>query len=222
MPIIAESHVEEAALVWLAELGYSIATGPTLAPDGPAPERAHYGEVLLKGRLRAALARLNPTLPPEALVEAEAQLSFAQTPLLVEENRRLHRHLVEGVTLEVRRPDGTMAGEQVRFFDFDDPAGNDWLAVNQFAMVEGRASRRPDIVVFANGIPLAVIELKNPGDEDATLDGAFNQLRTYTGEITALFRTNLALVVSDGISARIGSLTSDRERYMPWRSIPPA
>ncbi len=112
-------------------------------------------------------------------MEAEAVLLRAEAPSLVEENRRLHRCLVEGVAVEVRRPDGSIGGEQVRALDLDDPAANDWLAVNQFAVVEGKASRRPDVVLFVNGLPLVVVELKNPGDEDATIDGALNQIRTY-------------------------------------------
>lgn len=219
MTLIAESHVEEAALGWLAELGYTVLHGPGIAPDGVSSERLHHGEVILRGRLRDALVRLNPGLPPEALAQAEAAVLRADSPLLVEENRRLHRALVEGVAVEVRRADGTLGGEQVRLLDLDRPEANDWLAVNQFAVVEAGHSRRADVVVFVNGLPLAVLELKSPGDEDATLDGAFQQLQTYKAEIASLFRTNLALVVSDGIAARIGSLTADRERFMPWRAM---
>jgi type I restriction enzyme, R subunit len=142
-----------------------------------------------------------------------------ETPSLLPENRRLHRYIVEGVPVEVRRPDGTITGEQVRLIDFDDPDANDWLAVNQYTVIENKANRRPDVVIFINGLPLAVIELKNPGDENATLDGAFNQLQTYKAQISSLFRTNAALVISDGIAARIGSLTADRERFMPWRTV---
>ena len=121
--------------------------------------------------------------------------------------------------VEVRRDDGTISGEQVRLIDFDDPDANDWLAVNQFTVIENKANRRPDVVIFVNGLPLGVVELKNPGDENATLDGAFNQLQTYKSQITSLFRTNAVLVISDGIAARIGSLTADRERFMPWRTV---
>ena len=127
--------------------------------------------------------------------------------------------MVEGVPVEVRRADGTISGEQARLIDFDDPDANDWLAVNQFTVIENKANRRPDVVIFVNGLPLGVIELKNPGDENATLDGAFNQLQTYKAQIPSLFRTNAALVISDGIAARIGSLTADRERFMPWRTV---
>ena len=127
--------------------------------------------------------------------------------------------MIEGVPVEVRRADGSISGEQARLIDFDDPDANDWLAVNQYTVIENKANRRPDVVIFVNGMPLGVVELKNPGDENATLDGAFNQLQTYKSQITSLFRTNAVLVISDGIAARIGSLTADRERFMPWRTV---
>ena len=214
-----ESHVEDAALSWLAELGYATVNGLELGPDSSAPERENYGEVLLLTRLREAIDRLNPGLTAETRSEVLAKLRNAETPLLIAENRRLHRYLVEGVPVEVRRPDGTVSGEQARLIDFDDPAANDWLAANQFRIIENHANRRPDVVIFVNGLPLAVIELKNPGDENATIDGAFHQLQTYKAQIGSLFRTNATLMISDGLAARIGSLTADRERFMPWRTI---
>src|SRR5215813_8201937 len=127
--------------------------------------------------------------------------------------------LVEGVPVQVRRDDGTITGDQVRLIDFDDPDANDWLVVNQFTVIENKTNRRPDVMIFVNGLPLGVLELKNPGDENATLDGAFNQLQTYKSQISSLFRSNAALVISDGIAARIGSLTAERERFMPWRTV---
>ena len=147
------------------------------------------------------------------------RLLNAESPSQVLENRRIHRYLIEGVPVEVQRPDGTISGEHVRLIDFDDPSQNDWLAVNQMTIIEQGAKRRPDIVVFLNGIPVGVIELKNPGDGNATLDGAFNQLQTYRNQIPSLFRSNAVLLISDGITARIGSLTADTERFMPWRTI---
>jgi len=215
----AESHVEEAALEWLAEIGYATANGFVIGPDGIAPERESYGDVLLPARLHAAIERLNPSLSVEARAEVFAKVRQVEMPSPIAENRRLHRYLVEGVPIEVARPDGSIGGEQARLIDLDDWAANDWLAVNQFTVIEDKANRRPDVVVFVNGLPLGVIELKNPGDENATLDGAFNQLQTYREQIPSLFRTNAALLISDGIAARIGSLTADRERFMPWRTI---
>lgn len=219
MTTIAESHVEEAALAWLGELGYSVANGLVIGPDGSAPERSSYGDVVLADRLKAAIARLNPHLEEETREDVYRKLLQAVTPSVTEENRRLHRFIVEGVPVEVTRADGTIGGDSARLIDFENPDANDWLAVNQFTVIENKANRRPDIVVFVNGLPVSVIELKNPGDENATLDGAFNQLQTYKAQITSTFRTNTALVISDGIAARIGSLTANRERFMPWRTI---
>jgi len=215
----AESHVEGAALAWLAELGYGTANGLDIGPDGSAPERASYGDVLLIERVRSAIAKLNPTLAADTRAEVLNKLLQAETPALVTENRRLHRYIVEGVPVEVRKPDGTIGGELVRLIDFNDPGANDWLAVKQYTVIENKANRRPDVAIFVNGLPLGVVELKNPGDENATLDGAFNQLQTYKAQIPSLFRTNAVLVISDGIAARVGSLTADRERFMPWRTI---
>jgi type I restriction enzyme R subunit len=219
MTSIAEGDVEEAALAWLGELGYSIANGLDIGPDANTPERASYGEVILIERTRSAIAKLNPTIAAGTRAEVLTRLLQSETPSLVTENRRLHRYLIEGVPVEVRRPDDSIGGELVRLVDFDNPDANDWLAVNQYTVIENKANRRPDVVIFVNGLPLGVVELKNPGDENATLDGAFNQLQTYKDQISTLFRTNAVLLISDGISARIGSLTADRERFMPWRTV---
>jgi type I restriction enzyme R subunit len=219
MAKVAESHVEEAALHWLAELGYQPVSGFDIGPDGPHSERASYGDVVLVERLRASIHRLNPNLSAETREEVLTKVLRSETPALIVENRRLHSFLIEGVPVEVRRDDGTIGGEQARLLDFFDPDANDWLAVNQFTVIEQKTNRRPDVVIFVNGLPLAVIELKNPGDENATIDGAFNQLQTYKAQISSLFRTNAALLTSDGLVARIGSLTADRERFMPWRTI---
>ena len=216
---VTENEVEKAALEWLAGLGYAVLHGPDIGPEGPAAERGSYDEVLLIGRLRRALARLNPHLPAETLEDVLRKVRQTETPSLIEENRRLHRYLVEGVPIEVTREDGSIGGDAAWLIDFDDIEANDWLAVNQFTVIEHEHNRRPDVVLFVNGLPLAVIELKNPGDENATLEGAFNQLQTYKDEISSLFRTNAALITSDGLQARIGSLTANLERFMPWRTV---
>ncbi|MCZ0937607.1 MAG: type I restriction endonuclease subunit R [Gemmatimonadota bacterium] len=215
---LSESHVEEAALEWLAGLGYAVLHGPDISPDGPTPERVSHDQVLLNVRLREALGRLNPNLPAETLEEVLRKVQQTETPSLIEENRRLHRYLLEGVPVEVAREDGSIGGDVARLIDFDDVDMNDWLAVNQFTVIEHEHNRRPDVVLFVNGLPLAVIELKNPGDVNATLDGAFNQLQTYKDQIPSLFLTNAALVTSDGLQARLGSLTANFERFMPWRT----
>jgi type I restriction enzyme R subunit len=219
MFVVTESDVEAAALAWLSELGYTVYSGLNIGPDGDSPERDSYGDVLLVERTRRAIEWLNPSLSAETCAEVLAKLTQTETPSLVEENRRLHRYLIEGVPVEVKRDDGSIGGEQVRLIDFRDPEANDWLAVNQYTVIEHKTNRRPDVVIFVNGLPLAVIELKNPGHENATLDGAFNQLQTYKAQIGSLFRTSAVQVISDGISARIGSLTADRERFMPWRTV---
>ena len=215
----SESHVEAAALEWLAGLGYAVLHGPDISPDGAMPERGSYDQVLLTVRLREALARLNPHLSAEMLEEVLRKVQQTETPSLIEENRRLHRYLIEGVPVEVAREDGSIGGDVARLIDFSDVDANDWLAVNQYTVIEGQKNRRPDVVLFVNGLPLAVIELKNPGDENATLDGAFNQLQTYKDQIPSLFRTNAVLVTSDGLHARLGSLTANLERFMPWRTV---
>src|SRR5579883_986816 len=215
----SESELERVALQWLKDAGYAVAHGAEIAPGEARAERDDYHEVLLARRLRDALERLNPDLPPELLEEAFRKLTRTESPSLIQNNRAFHRMLTEGVTVEQRREDGSIAGVQVRLLDFDEPDNNDWLAVNQFTVVEGHHERRADVVVFANGLPLATIELKNPADEQATIWSAFNQLQTYKNEIPSLFRFNELMIVSDGVEARVGSLTSDRERFMPWRTI---
>ena len=215
----SESHVEDATLEWFSGLGYAVLHGPDISPDGPTPERISYDQVLLAERLREALERLNPHLPAETLEEVLRKVQQTETPSLIEENRRLHRYLIEGVPVEVGREDGSIGGDVARLIDFDNVEANDWLAVNQYTVVEHSRNRRPDVVLFVNGLPLAVIELKNPGDENATLDGAFNQLQTYKDQIPSLFRTNAALVTSDGLHGRLGSLTANLERFMPWRTV---
>jgi len=217
----SESVVEDAALAWLEALGYAVLHGPDIAIGETAAERndPNYRDVILEGRLRQALVRLNPNLPPDALEDAYRKLTRADAPSLVERNRAVHRMLVDGVTVEYRRADGSIAGAQVQVIDFAAPDNNDWLAVNQFTVAEGQHTRRPDVVLFVNGLPLAVIELKNPADENATIWSAFQQLQTYQAQIPALFATNAALIVSDGVQARIGTLGAGREWFKPWRTI---
>lgn len=227
MAKFTESVVEEAALAWLAELGWQVAYGIEASPDGVAPERPSNADVILPARLAAAVDRLNPDIPADARADAVRKVMAVEMPGQVEENRRLHRLIVEGVPVEYRAADGGIRGGRVRLADFDGVGGsgpggldmNDWLAINQFTVIERGHNRRPDIVLFLNGLPIAAIELKNPSDENATVTGAYNQLQTYKAEIGSLFRTNALLIASDGMTARIGSLTADEERFMPWRTI---
>jgi type I restriction enzyme, R subunit len=216
-----ESVVEDAALAWLEALGYMVLHGPDIAVGEPGAERSdsNYRDVVLEGRLRLALKRLNAELPPEALEDAYRKLMRLDAPSLVERNRAVHRMLVDGVTVEYRRKDGSIAGAQARIVDFDVPANNDWLAVNQFTVCEGQHTRRPDVVLFVNGLPLAVIELKNSAAENATVWSAYQQLQTYQAQTPVLFATNAVLLASDGVQARIGSLGAGKEWFKPWRTV---
>ena len=218
-PAFTESTVEEAALEVFSELGYTVLHGPDIAPDELFAERASYADVVLIKRLKEALTRINPRIPAEALDEAVRKTLRTETPKLEENNRRFHRSLIEGVQVEYGNEEGRVVYGQVNLVDFDDPANNDWLAVNQFTVVENKINRRPDIVVFLNGLPLGVIELKNLADENATIRDAFNQLQTYKNDIPSLFAFNETLVISDGIEARLGTLTAGWERLMPWRTV---
>ncbi|MGE3578211.1 MAG: type I restriction endonuclease subunit R [Vicinamibacterales bacterium] len=216
-----ESIVEDAALAWLKALGYTVLHGPDIAVGEPGAERSdpNYRDVVLEGRLRQALARLNPDLPAEALDDAWRKLARVDAPSLLEKNRAVHRLFVDGVTVEYRRKDGSIGGAQARVVDFGVPERNDWLAVNQFTVSEGQHTRRPDVLLFLNGLPLAVIELKNPADENATVWSAFRQLQTYQAQVPALFATNAVLLASDGVQARVGSLGAGKEWFKPWRTI---
>jgi type I restriction enzyme, R subunit len=215
----SESVVEKAAFAWLSSAGWQIRNGAEIAPGEAAAERGDYGQVVLGRRLRDALARLNPVLPVEALDDAFRKLTRLEGAELIMRNRALHRLLVDGVTVEYRDPEGSIRGAQARVIDFDDPASNDWLAVNQFSVIENKHSRRPDVVLFVNGLPLTVLELKNASDENATIWSAFQQLQTYRAELPSLFALNTLLAVSDGVEARVGTLTAGREWFKPWRTI---
>ena len=181
-----------------------------IGPDGKAPERETYSDIILQTRLRAAIEKLNPTIPSEARGDALRKILATEHPSLTEENRRLHRLMVDGVDVEFFSDDGTIRGDKVRLIDFDDIAANDWIATSQFTAIEGGVERRPDVVIFVNGLPLGVIELKAPGGENATISGAYNQLQTYKVQIASLFRTNAVLVTSDGITARV-----ENARFVP-------
>ena len=219
MTTISEATVEDAALAWLENLGWTIAHGPDIAPGAVDAERTDYGQVVLEQRLRDALARLNPSLPTDALDDAFRKLTLPVGATLEARNRTFHRMLVDGVTVEYRADDGSIRGMQAQIINFDDVGANDWLAVNQFSVSENRHTRRPDIVLFVNGLPLALIELKNPADEDATIWTAWQQFQTYKAELPTLFAFNELLMVSDGTLARVGTLTAGREWFKPWRTI---
>ncbi|MCU0523226.1 MAG: type I restriction endonuclease [Elainella sp. Prado103] len=213
MSKFTESDVEEVALSYLEELGYTPLHGSDIAPGEPNAERNTPGDVILEGRLRSALAQINPQIPGEALDEVVRQVLRSETQNLIENNRRFHRLLVDGVPVSYQQGERTVH-DQAWLIDWDNPTHNDWLAVNQFTVIEHQ-NRRPDIVLFINGIPLAVLELKNAASENADIAAAFNQLQTYKKDIPSLFTYNEALVISDGLTTRIGTLTANRERFMP-------
>jgi type I restriction enzyme, R subunit len=214
-----ERDIEAAALGWLQDLGYQLEHGPTIAPGQVGAERGGFAQVLLSGRLRAAIQRLNPLVPTEAQEDALRKVLRVGTPSLTQTNRAFHRMLRDGVPVEYPRRDGGIAGDHVRLVDFFNPDKNDWLAVNQFTVIEGQHNRRADIVVFLNGLPLGLIELKNAADEDSDIWAAYRQLQTYKAQIPSLLHYNSALVVSDGLQARIGSLTANQEWFKVWRTI---
>lgn len=214
-----ESVVEEACLQYFGQLGYAYLPAPEIVGDGLFAERADYGETILKQRLRTALARINPTIPPAAIEDAIRQVARTDSPTLVVNNRTFHKFLTDGVDVQFRNAEGRDITDKVWLLDFDRPENNDWLVVNQFTVVENHVNRRPDVVVFVNGLPLSVIELKNPADKQATLRNAYNQFQTYKAQVPCLFTCNAILVISDGHEAKIGSLTANWERFTPWRTV---
>jgi type I restriction enzyme R subunit len=211
MQLISEHQLEEQALAWFHETGWPVAHGPDVSPNAPEAHR-------LRGSYRQA-HRLNPTLPEAVVQEAAERVVRAQDPLPVESNRLLHGWLTDGVPVDVPAPDGGLRGDRAWLVDFNDVERNDWLVISQFIMRPGRRNRTPDLVCFLNGLPVAVLELKDPLDREADVWKAHEQLQTYRQELPDLFLPNVALVVSDGLHARVGALTADKERFMPWRTI---
>ncbi|QHG85246.1 type I restriction endonuclease subunit R (plasmid) [Rhodococcus rhodochrous] len=212
-----EATVEEAALGYLRELGYSTAFGPNLAPDGSQPERVNFEQVYLYDRLRDAARRMNPQ-HVGLIDEAIKRLDRAESQSEVVENLRVHKLLIYGVPVEYRDDSGSIRTTSVKLIDFDTPANNDWLAVNQYTII-GNKNRRPDVLVFVNGIPIGLLELKNLANEHATLKNAWHQVQTYRKDIPTVFVSNAVTVISDGISAAMSSFTGGFEHYAPWKTI---
>jgi type I restriction enzyme, R subunit len=215
----SEALVENAVIDLMKDLGWRFEDPLLIAPDGPQKRRVSNTEVILQGLLDDAARKLNPHIPEEALRSALKRVQVSETPSLIEENRRIHRFLVDGIDVEYRRPDGSIKGDKVRLIDFANPFNNDLMVTHQFTVVEGGHNRRPDVVAFVNGLPLVVIELKNAASENATVEDAYHQLQTYKSQIPSLFRTNAALITSDGLLARIGALSAGEDRFMPWRTV---
>ena len=216
-----ESAVEEAALEWLEAKGWTILHGPAIASGTPSAERSDpdFRDVVLERRLRQSLQRLNPLLSQDAIESAIRKLTVVDGPSLLERNRAAWQMLTDGVDVEITRPDGSLGGFPVKVVDFSNPDNNDWVAVNQFTVREGQHVRRPDILLFLNGLPVAGIELKNATDEKATIWTAYDQFQTYKHQIPSLYVHNVLLCISDGMEARVGSITSPPERFLPWRTI---
>ncbi|MDC2865320.1 type I restriction endonuclease subunit R [Bacillus sp. BP-3] len=214
-----ESELEIAALEWLEEMDYEIVEGPDIAPDGDYAERESFHDVVLVDRLRDSLQKINPTLERKVIEEAIQKIIANASPNIVLNNKQFHKFITDGIEIQTQGKDGYNPTVSVYVFDFEDPKNNDFMAVNQFTVIEGQANKRPDIIVFVNGLPLVVIELKNATNEDVDITDAYNQLQTYKQAIPTLFRYNAFLIASDGINARVGSLTANEERFMKWRTV---
>ena len=219
MTSIDEAVIEDAALEWLAQIGYERAYGPNMAPGEPTAERTSFGQVYLYGRLREAAHRINKRVDRELIDEAIKRLERAESQSLVDENARVHKLLTEGVPVEYRDADGSVRTTSVWLIDFDNLANNDWLAVNQYTIIEGGKSRRPDVLVFVNGLPLGLVELKNLAAEAATLKKAYTKIQNYRADIPSVFTANAVTVISDGTSAAMSSFSGGFEHYAPWKTI---
>jgi len=219
MSAFNESTVELAALEYFRDLGYSTAFGPMLAPGEANEERESFEQVYLYDRLRNAVRRINPGIDWSLIDDAIKRLERAESQSQIDETLRVHELLTKGVPVEFRGKDGSLRTIRVWLIDFDDPTRNDWLAVNQYTIVENGKNRRPDVLVFVNGLPLSLLELKNPADENATLKNAWNQIQTYRHDIPAVFTTNAITLISDGTSAAASSFSGGFEHYAPWKAI---
>lgn len=213
---MTESELETICIKRLANLGYGHLWGPDISPGGMLKER-EYNEAILSNRLHGAIDRLNPSIPQEAREDAFRKVIRTESPSLLGNNETFHKYLTEGIDVEYRKAD-VIRGDKVYLIDFADPENNDFLAVNQFTIIDGVCTRRPDIILFINGLPLVVIELKNPTDEGATTKTAFHQLQTYKTQIPSLFTYNAILIASDGFEAKYGTITSDWSRFVPWKT----
>lgn len=219
MPAFSENDLELASLQWFEELGYSIIIGPTIAPDGEYPERSDYAQVVLEDRLRNALQSINQGIPSDSIDEAVRKILIQKYASLTLNNKEFHKMINDGVDVDYQRPDGSLKNDKVWLFDFKNPENNDWLAVNQFTVIENKQNKRPDLVIFVNGFPLVVIELKSSSDENVSITEGYNQLQTYKNVIPSLFVYNAFVVTSDGINARVGTITSAEDWFMMWRTI---
>ncbi|HPF07952.1 MAG TPA: type I restriction endonuclease, partial [Spirochaetota bacterium] len=218
MNLFTEDILEQAALSWFESLGYSVIFGPDIAHDGQSPERGNYGEVILEARLHDALMRINKKVPSSAIDDAIRRILITESPSLIINNRSFHKMITDGIDVQYNRPDGTVKTDKVYLFDFENPDNNDWAVINQFTVIENSINRRPDIIIFLNGIPLVLFELKSASNEETDIQKAFHQIETYIKEISSIFIYNSFCVISDGLLAKAGTMTSNFERFMSWRT----
>lgn len=218
MTQLTEYQIESFAIQLFEHLGYKSLYGPDITPDGPNPQRMSFEEVVLKESLRKAVLRINHELPAAVCEEAIKEVLRIASPDLLANNERFHRMLTEGISVSVYR-EGVERGELVWLVDFDNPLNNEFTVVNQYTIIENGRNKRPDLILFVNGLPLVVIELKNAADENATLQSAFRQVETYKEAIPSLFTYNELIVISDGLEARAGSLSAGFSRMMAWKSV---
>ena len=212
---ITEDAVEQIAIELLESSGFSYIYGPTIAPDGESPERSRFDEVLLVGRLKNAIEAINAGVPQEAKDQALRQVLNLPSQNIIDNNEAFHQMLTEGIEVEYMGKQG-IKGDKVWLIDYENIGNNEFLVCNQFTVIENNVNKRPDLVLFINGLPLVVIELKNPADENATVQKAFTQLQNYKNAIPSLFHYNSILIASDGLDARTGTISSDFSRFLAW------
>ena len=217
MPKITESEIEQFAIELLEKQGYQYIYAPDIAPDSDTPERQSFEDVLLVERLQSAVGRINPSIPADIREDAIKQIQRLNSPELIANNEAFHRMLTEGIRVGYQK-DGYNRGDLVWLIDFKNPENNDFLVANQFTVIENNINKRPDVILFVNGLPLVVIELKNPADENATIRSAFKQLQTYKQAIPSLFTHNGLMIISDGLEAKAGSISAGFSRFMAWKT----
>ena len=215
---ITESEIETFAIELLEKRGYEYVYAPSIAPDSETPERGSFEDVLLIERLRNAVGKINSTIPEDVREDAIKQIQRLNSPELIANNEAFHRMLTEGIKVSCQK-DGKSRGDLVWLLDFENPENNDFLVVNQLTIIEDHVNKRPDVVLYVNGLPLVVVELKNPADEKATVKSAYKQLQTYKQAIPSLFSYNGFVVISDGLEAKAGSLSADLSRFMAWKTV---
>ena len=219
MNVITEQDIENAALDMLAEKDYEIVCGYDIAPDSDNPVRKSWDEVILFDDLKQAIEKLNPQLLDDAVEETIKKIKRLDSPSIIKNNEKFHTYLIEGVPLEYRAVNGKIISDNIKLIDFKNPVNNIFKAINQFTIIENNKHRRPDIIVFINGLPIAIFELKNSSSEKADLNSAYKQLQTYKNEIPSIFNYNELLIVSDGTYAETGTLTSNKEWFLSWKTI---